>query len=237
MNMTTQMKHDCWLAIDTTGQGCHVALYYQGKMSHSSDMSPQSHAKRLLPMIEALLADNKLKQSALTGIIYTRGPGSFTGVRIGVSVVQGLALALNLPTVGVSSLLALAWQGHLATGVAFVTAMIDAHMGQVYWGEYQFGNTWQIDEQDNLSTPESVILNPATQLLIGDTDILTNAQPQWQAIPQMNQTVVRVEDLFSLVKSTQQQGRLNWETTLALPLYLRHDVAALPKKKADEVVV
>jgi tRNA threonylcarbamoyladenosine biosynthesis protein TsaB len=231
------MKHDCWLALDTTGQGCHVALYHQGEISVRHDMSPQSHAKRLLPMIEALLADSKLKQSELTGIIYTQGPGSFTGVRIGVSVVQGLALALNLPTVGVSSLLALAWQGHLATGAAFVTAMIDARMGQVYWGGYQFGKTWQIDEQDNLSTPEFVALNPATQLLIGDTDILTNAQPQWQAIPQMNQTVVRVEDLFSLVQSAQQQDQLNWETGLALPIYLRHDVAAMPKKKAGEVVV
>lgn len=237
--MTLTTKPECWLAIDTTGQGCHVGLYYQGQVKIFSDMSPQSHAKQILPMIEQLLTENSITQSQLSGIIYTQGPGSFTGVRIGVSVVQGLALALSIPTLGVSSLLALAWQGHLATGANHIAALIDARMGQVYWGYYQFGsnlNTTDRTDRDVLVASDAVQLHAETELLIGDIDARSSTI-KLENIQQINQSTVSIEGLFSLVQTGLEQGFLSWEAELALPVYLRHDVAALPKKRAGIVSV
>jgi tRNA threonylcarbamoyl adenosine modification protein YeaZ len=231
------MSNVCWLAIDTTGQGCHIGLTHQGQTITRSDMSPQSHAKLILPMIEDLLKQAQLNRTDLTGIIYTQGPGSFTGVRIGVSVVQGLAMALNVPTLGVSSLLALAWQGHLATAAERITAVIDARMGQVYWGSYQLGQQMSITHADSLSTPDVVSIDPATELLIGDLASLIQAQPSLETIAHHHSATLSIETLFSLVKIGIEQGFLSWDNTLALPVYLRHDVAALPKKQAGIVKV
>jgi len=234
--MTLTTKPECWLAIDTTGQGCHVGLYYQGQVKIFSDMSPQSHAKQILPMIEGLLNELGVAQSQLTGIVYTQGPGSFTGVRIGVSVVQGLALALAIPTLGVSSLLALAWQGHLATGANHIAALIDARMGQVYWGYYQFGSNLNTTDRDVLVASDAVQLHAETELLIGDIDARASTV-KLENIAQINQSTVSIEGLFSLVQTGLELGFLSWEAELALPVYLRHDVAALPKKRAGIVSV
>jgi len=228
------MSKDCWLAIDTTGQGCHVGLMVQGHKHQISDMSPQSHAKQILPMIERLLVEADVARSQLTGIVYTQGPGSFTGVRIGVSVVQGLALALVIPTLGVSSLLALAWQGHLATGAKQITAVIDARMGQVYWGDYQFGLVNKTSECDRLIVPSEGVFQENTELVIGDIAVLSPVA-NLENITQINQTMVSIESLFSLAHTGLGQGFLTWDAGLALPVYLRHDVAALPKKRADIV--
>jgi tRNA threonylcarbamoyl adenosine modification protein YeaZ len=232
--MTQQLSHKAtWLGIDTTGQGCHIGLYHQGKITTRSDMSPQSHAKSILPLIDALLNEAQIPQSALTGLVYTQGPGSFTGVRIGVSVVQGLALALAVPTLGVSSLLALAWQGYQATGAVDVGAVIDARMGQVYWGDYHFGSPWLISDRDILATPAAVIIHPATQLLVGDTSVLLAGQPDAVSIGQQADSRVHIDALFALVEAGLGNQQLAWDSGLALPMYLRHDVAALPKKRAD----
>jgi tRNA threonylcarbamoyl adenosine modification protein YeaZ len=224
-------RNDVWLALDTTAQGCHVGLYCHGNITTLSDMSPQSHAKLILPMIESLLIQTNITQSDLTGIIYTQGPGSFTGVRIGVSVVQGLALALGLPTLGVSSLLALAWQGHCTEGAVNVGAVIDARMGQVYWGHYCFGEHWKVVEQDMLTTPESIVFDCTIALIIGNTSLVTLAHSSKPSLKSIEHGKIDIDALFLLVKEGLIRQTLSWENALALPLYLRHDIASLPKNK------
>jgi tRNA threonylcarbamoyl adenosine modification protein YeaZ len=219
-------ESETWLAIDTTGQGCHVGLYYQRDVSLLSDNSPQSHAKLLLPMIQRLLEQANLTHNNLTGIIYTQGPGSFTGVRIGVSVVQGLALALDTPTLGVSSLLALAWQGPVATGCDRILSVIDARMGQVYCGDYCFGSSWHIYGKDRLLTPAELVIAADIDCVIGDIQVLTMELKQMQ----VKQSTIQLSELFSLADAGLMSKELKWDSSLALPTYLRHDVAALPKK-------
>lgn len=125
------------LALDTSAEGCSVALSCNGAVLERFEVLPRGHAQHILPMIEAVLAEAGLAVSQLDAIAFCRGPGSFTGVRIAVGVVQGLAFGADLGVAPVSSLAALAQGALREHGAERVLAAIDARMGEVYWGVYQ----------------------------------------------------------------------------------------------------
>lgn len=221
---------DTWLLIDTTGQGCHIGLSYQGQFWTDSDMQPQSHTKRILPMIEALLAQAQLTMQDVHGIIYTQGPGSFTGVRVGVSVVQGLAFAGAISTLGVSTLMTLAWQGKLASQHNQVGAIIDARMNQVYWAVYDFSQACQILMSDCISSVAQVATHPLPEVVAGDVHLFENTSVKMENTIFSAQPTVDIKSLLSLVETGLRQGFLSWDTDMALPIYLRNDVAHVSKK-------
>lgn len=229
---TDRIQHNqpTWLLIDTTGQGCHVGLTHQGVCWTDSDMQPQSHTKRILPMIESLLAQAKLSMQDVQGIVYTKGPGSFTGVRVGVSVVQGLAFASSIPTLGVSTLMALAWQGYCQTQQSYVGAIIDARMAQIYWAVYDFTQGAKVMTADCISSVEQVSEQPMPILVAGDVHLLENMLVKAENPHFSSQPNVDIKSLFSLVETGLKQHFLSWDDELALPIYLRNDVAHLPKK-------
>jgi tRNA threonylcarbamoyladenosine biosynthesis protein TsaB len=119
------------LALDTATEACTAALWLDGEVQERFEPGGQ-HSERILPMVDALLAEAGFVLSQLDALAFGRGPGSFTGLRIGAGVAQGLAFGADLPVVLVSSLAALA-QGQDA---ARVLAAFDARMQQVYWGVY-----------------------------------------------------------------------------------------------------
>lgn len=125
-----------YLALDTATEACSVALSLDGKLHARFEVVDRSHTQRLLPMVKELLAEVGRPISQLDGIACGMGPGSFAGVRIGVGVVKGLALAADLPVVGVSSLAMLAQGAHRRSGASRVAAVIDARMKEVYVGAY-----------------------------------------------------------------------------------------------------
>lgn len=120
------------LALDTSTEACSVALYLQGQTFALDEVCPQQHSKRILPMVEQLLAEAGLSLNQLDGIVFGRGPGSFTGVRIGVGVTQGLAFGADLPVFGVSTLAAMAQAAYRVYHANQVVAAIDARMAEVY---------------------------------------------------------------------------------------------------------
>jgi tRNA threonylcarbamoyladenosine biosynthesis protein TsaB len=124
------------LAIETATAACSAALYIDGEISERHVPAPREHAQLILPMIDALLAEAGILVRALDAIAFGRGPGSFTGVRIAASVVQGIAFAAELPVVAVSTLAALAQGAMRETGEHCVMAALDARMSEVYWGLY-----------------------------------------------------------------------------------------------------
>jgi tRNA threonylcarbamoyladenosine biosynthesis protein TsaB len=128
-----------YLAVDTATEACSVALSLDGKIHERFEIVHREHTQKLLPMIQALMADSGKSFAQLDGIACGIGPGSFAGVRIGVGVVKGLALARNLPVVGVSSLAMLAQRAMRLGGAAQVVAAIDARMNEVYFGAYRRG--------------------------------------------------------------------------------------------------
>ena len=126
------------LAIETATEACSVALVHGDEVLARSELAPRRHAERVLPMADELLAEAGLGKQALDAIAVGRGPGAFTGVRLAVSLAQGMALALDLPVVTVSSLAALALEapddGDVDTAIL---AVIDARMGEIYAACYR----------------------------------------------------------------------------------------------------
>ena len=125
------------LAIDTATEACSVALSIDGVISERYEVAGREHTQKLMPQVASLLADAGVNFSQLDGIACGIGPGSFAGLRIGVGYVKGLALALDRPVFGVSSLAMLALRALRETGAERALAAIDARMGEVYFCAYR----------------------------------------------------------------------------------------------------
>lgn len=126
-----------FLALDTSTEACSVALSYNGRVLALDEVCPQQHSKRILPMVQQVLAEAGVSLNQLNGIVFGRGPGSFTGVRIGVSVAQGLAFGVDVPVYGVSTLAAMAQAAAQNKQATQVIAAIDARMAEVYLAAYK----------------------------------------------------------------------------------------------------
>lgn len=122
------------LAFELATEACSVALWHDGRLLSRHEIAPRRHVELALPWAEALLAEAGLAKSRLDALAVGVGPGAFTGVRLAISLVQGIALGLDRPVVPVSTLAALA-QPFLVDGP--VLAAIDARMGELYVGEFE----------------------------------------------------------------------------------------------------
>lgn len=121
------------LAFDTSTEYCSVAVWADGEMSVRDVRAGQRHSELLLPSVGEMLAERGMGLSSLDGIAFGSGPGSFTGLRIGCAVAQGLAFGADLPVIGVCTLLALAQE---ADGERII-ACLDARMGEVYHAAFE----------------------------------------------------------------------------------------------------
>jgi tRNA threonylcarbamoyladenosine biosynthesis protein TsaB len=124
------------LALDAATEACSAALLVDGEVSERFEVLGRGHAERLLPMVQEVLAEAGVALAAVDAIAFGRGPGSFTGLRIGAGVTQGLAFGAGCRVVPVSDLAALAARAAVARGERFVLACLDARMSQVYWAAY-----------------------------------------------------------------------------------------------------
>ncbi|WP_420465373.1 tRNA (adenosine(37)-N6)-threonylcarbamoyltransferase complex dimerization subunit type 1 TsaB [Panacagrimonas sp.] len=124
------------LALDTATEACSVALWCDGEVLARFEHAGRTHTQRLAPMVDEVLAEAGCTAAQLDGLVCGTGPGSFAGVRIAVGFVKGLALALDRPVVGVSSLAMLA-QGAIEAGGKRVLSAIDARMDEVYFGAFE----------------------------------------------------------------------------------------------------
>jgi tRNA threonylcarbamoyladenosine biosynthesis protein TsaB len=133
------------LALDTATEACSVALVIDAGVIGRYAEVGRGHAEEILGMVSAVLGEAGIALGGLDGIAAGIGPGSFTGVRISVSVAQGLAFGADLPVIALTSLETLAWRAIGAApsvgagpaagaGVGQALACLDARMGEVYWG-------------------------------------------------------------------------------------------------------
>jgi tRNA threonylcarbamoyladenosine biosynthesis protein TsaB len=126
------------LAIDTSTLTTSAALLDGGRVVAERDALATPHSEALLPLIDALVAEAGVTPAALTHVACGVGPGSFTGLRIGLATAKGLCFSLGVPLVAVSSLAALALEGEAAAGPGgLVLAVTDARRGEIYAGLYR----------------------------------------------------------------------------------------------------
>ncbi len=127
------------LAIDTSSKLCAAALWdtdTRAELGRHVEAMTTGHAERLMGVIDAALSDGRLAYADLGAVAVSIGPGSFTGVRVGVSTARGLALALNVPAIGVSTLDAIAAETIASHPSSDTFVAIDAGRGNAYVGVY-----------------------------------------------------------------------------------------------------
>jgi tRNA threonylcarbamoyladenosine biosynthesis protein TsaB len=218
------------LAIETATEACSVALIHGQDIIARSEIAPRRHTELVLPMADALLAEAGIGRHALDAIAVGRGPGAFTGVRLGVSLAQGMALALDLPVITISSLAALALEA-LEDEDAAILAVIDARMGEIYAACYRRdddGGLVALDDE-RVCTPESLRLPEAPTWQVVGTGWATYAT----VLSERFTGVLRSADgarypqaahVAELAMHEFNAGRLH-APELALPVYLRDKVA------------
>jgi tRNA threonylcarbamoyladenosine biosynthesis protein TsaB len=149
------------LAIDTATENCSAALLINGTI-HSRELeTPRGHADRILTMVDDLLSEAALTLHDLDAIAFGRGPGSFTGVRLGVTVTQGLAFGAGLGVVPISDLRAVAQRAfRIDATLTRVLVCNDARMSEVYWGCFERGGDGlaRLEGEEHVSKPGDVSL-------------------------------------------------------------------------------
>jgi tRNA threonylcarbamoyladenosine biosynthesis protein TsaB len=161
------------LAVDTATSSCSVAIVDRASLAAEFTLNrKETHSKHLMEMINTVLKMSGFDLCAVDGFAVTKGPGSFTGLRIGISTIMGLAVASEKPIVGVSSLEALAAQAPFFSNL--ICPLIDARKGEVYFSRFRFINGHlkkQTDEQ--VTRPEIAMDNiKESCLFVGNAALL-----------------------------------------------------------------
>ena len=127
-----------FLAMDTVFDHCSIAILDSNGavISSHTEVGKRMQTQQILPMIDAALKDSQLKLANIKALIFNRGPGAFSGIRINTAVVQALSVAHDIPCVGISSLQAIAQSAYAEYGCTEVYSALDARMQQVYFGQY-----------------------------------------------------------------------------------------------------
>ena len=149
-----------FLAMDTVFDQCSIAILdASGQvLSSHTETGKRQQTQQILPMIDAALSEAQIKLADIKALIFNRGPGAFSGIRINTAVVQALSVAHDIPCVGVSSLQAIAQAAYQQQGLSEVYSALDARMQQVYFGRYALiDNIMQSVNQDNGEDSEQLL--------------------------------------------------------------------------------
>ena len=218
------------LAVDTATEACSAALLVGDKLFSRWEEAPRDHTRKILPMVQAVLEDAGISLSDLDAIAFGRGPGSFTGVRIGISVAQGLAFGAGVPMIGISTLAAMAQGAYRLDGAEQVLTAIDARMNEVYFGRYELiDGRMQLVGAEVVSEPAALVdvrgklAGPVTcvgtgfetygETLSGLADELAASQVRFPA----------AEDMLPLARAAWLAGEAV-PVEQATPVYLRDKV-------------
>lgn len=232
------------LAIETSSEACSVALDVEGGVRELFEHAPMKHAELILPAVSGLLADAGIRMADLDAIAFGRGPGSFTSLRIGIGVVQGLAWGADIPVVPVSSLAAVA-QGVLEnqdqsspatlTPSLRILVAMDARMGEVFHGEYT------VDEGGHVSAAgDEGVARPETVRIGDDWIAAGNGFDRYEALADLAASASACfPDAWPRASAVLKLAGRWLEMNEALPahqaqpVYIRDNVAEKPKGRTD----
>jgi len=225
------------LALDTCTEACSAALLYQGQVIERVEITQRGHSDLILGMMESLFKEAGTDITTVDAIAFGRGPGSFTGVRVGTGVVQGIAFARELPVIPISSLAALAQDAADTLDVDNLAVAMDARMGEVYSCHYQRQAGLVVALDDERVCPPEQVTPPAISddwYGVGtgwgsyDNILRETFQNQLSAI-----SVEQYPKASAIIKLAEVEAKAGRMVTAeqALPVYLRNNVA---KKKGEQ---
>jgi tRNA threonylcarbamoyladenosine biosynthesis protein TsaB len=226
------------LGLETATDACSVALTVADQLYFEYTVEPQAHSKLLLGMVDLVCKQAGIGLEQIDAFAFGKGPGSFTGLRIAASVVQGLAFGSNKPVIAISSLQALAQQAFNKSSAKQVVAILDARMQEIYCGTYEnVGAGHSAGPLDDcLQKPEDLLkeLNPE-QLLVG-----TGAKVYHSFLsannPKLNFDLdvlyPRAQEIVQLAIAEFAAGK-SLPAGQALPVYIRNNVVQVGKKNPD----
>ncbi|WP_324039250.1 tRNA (adenosine(37)-N6)-threonylcarbamoyltransferase complex dimerization subunit type 1 TsaB [Aeromonas dhakensis] len=218
------------LAVDTATEACSAALLVGEKVFSRWEEAPRDHTRKILPMVQAVLDEAGVTLDELDAIAFGRGPGSFTGVRIGIGVAQGLALGAGVPLIGISTLAAMAQGAHRLDGAERVLTAIDARMDEVYFGQYELiDGRIQLVGEEMVSGPAALVASRGT--LSGSfTRVGTGFETYGETLAALADELVAsqvrfpaAEDMLPLARSAWLAGEAV-AVEQATPVYLRDKV-------------
>ncbi len=215
------------LAFDTTQAACSAAISHAGEvLSWRFEAMSRGHAERLMPMIEEVRQEAAVQFQEMEAVAVTLGPGTFTGVRVGLAAARALALVAEVPILGVSTLELLA-SAAAPRERGGIIAAIDARRGELY---LQAFDSQGISVTEAAVCPAASFTPPATLaqgIIVGlGADILAPYLPEWQLDSNIQQPDARILALAA-------EGwahRANRQPPA--PIYLRAPDARLPAQPA-----
>ncbi|TAN48045.1 MAG: tRNA (adenosine(37)-N6)-threonylcarbamoyltransferase complex dimerization subunit type 1 TsaB [Betaproteobacteria bacterium] len=215
-------------ALETSADWCSVAISIDGEIAALEQRAGQRQAELALPMLGQLLAQAGIAAGRLDAVAFGAGPGSFTGLRIACGLAQGIAFALELPVIGVSTLEALAEE----SGAARVVACIDARMREVYYACLERdGALWREVLAARCVAPQSVPVPPGA----GWTGCGNGFAAYPQALARTAQRVLPEVHASALAVARLAAPRLaageGVDAALAVPVYLRDKVALTSRER------
>lgn len=228
------------LAIDTATDACSVALLRAGEICERYEVIPRRHNQRLQVLLHELLGSGDLRSQGIEAIVYGAGPGSFTGLRIAASAVQGLAFSNSLSAIPVSTL-ATQVMTALRTGEADregpVLSLLDARIGEVYWAVFDVAGALPVMLYGpEVCRPETLsVVSSITDLqAVGDGCCYVD-----QLSPKLSDRLRRIsadllphaQDMFPLAKAEIAAGRLQAAQAVS-PVYVRDEISW--KKLAEQ---
>lgn len=226
------MSLNAVLALDTSTEQCSVALKVGERVVTRAAITPREHSQRILAFVQEVLAEQQIELSAVDALVVGHGPGSFTGVRIGVSVAQGLAFSQNLPVIPVSTLTALAQQAIRSHGSEQIISAIDARMQEIYVAPFINKNGYaQQLATEQMAPLADITLQPWWAELANESTI-HGAGTGWTTYAgQLNPSgaVAVLDDVTLPLAEDMLQWALQHGTTVQAadlePLYVRNEVA------------
>ena len=223
------------LAFDISSKTAAVALLRDDVILYDAIINVDlNHSEVLLPAIDQVCLQTRIKISEIDLFACTIGPGSFTGLRIGVSTLKGLMLATGKPAVGISSLTALAL--NLGKSSKIICSVMDAGRGQVYTAYYRYNENGLLDQigTDKAVDPREIIHNPEEEIIfVGDgaikyAGIINNTKNEKINIASAAQQYIRASSVGILGREKYNRNELlNAETFI--PVYLRSADARVKK--------
>jgi tRNA threonylcarbamoyladenosine biosynthesis protein TsaB len=227
------------LAFDTSSKTAAVALLQDDVILYDTIINVGlNHSEVLLPAIDQACLQTRIKIAEIDLFACTIGPGSFTGLRIGVSTLKGLVLGTGKPAVGISSLAALAL--NVSRSSKIICSVMDAGRGQVYIAYYLYNENGLIDQigTDKVVNPREIIHNPEQEIIfVGDgaikyADILSNTKTKEINIASVMQQYIRASSVGFLGREKYDRNELlNAENFV--PIYLRSADAHMKKALFD----